>query len=67
MTDAVTLTGQQVKQIVDALNGITNLVKGLAPKSGNAAELYAVMSNVAVIQTTLTKAKPELPKPFANN
>jgi hypothetical protein len=67
MTDAVTLTDHQVKQIADALNGITNLVKGHLPKSGNAAELYALMSNVAVIQTILTKANPEPPKPFANN
>jgi len=55
MTDnPVTLSREQVSDIFRALDGIGNLLKGLAPKSGNAAELYAVMSNIAVIQTTLT-------------
>jgi len=43
----------QVTEILRALTGIGNLVKGLSPKSGNAAELYAIMSNIAVIQATL--------------
>ncbi len=54
MTNNVTLTRKQVTEILKALNGIGNLVKGFAPKSGNAAELYAVMSNIAVIQANLT-------------
>jgi hypothetical protein len=51
--DNVRLSREQVKEIFAALRGIGNLVKGLTPKSGNAAELYAVMSNVAVIQTNI--------------
>jgi hypothetical protein len=54
MTDEVTLSRKQVKEIYNALRGIGNLMKGLAPKSGNAAELYAVMSNLAMIQANLT-------------
>jgi hypothetical protein len=54
MTDNVTLNREQIGDIFKALTGIGNLVKGLVPKSGNPAELYAVMSNIAVIQTTLT-------------
>lgn len=53
MTDNVTLTRDQVSDMLKALNGISNLLKGLTPRSGNSAELYAVMSNIAVIQTAL--------------
>jgi hypothetical protein len=53
MDDSVSLTRSQVMEIFNALRGIEHLVKGLTPKSGNAAELYAVMSNIAVIQTNL--------------
>ena len=54
MTDeSVSLSREQVTQIFNALRGIENLVKGLTPKSGNAAELYAVVSNLAVIQTNI--------------
>ena len=53
MDDSVRLSREQVTEIINALRGIGNLVKGLTPKSGNAAELYAVMSNLAVIQTTI--------------
>jgi hypothetical protein len=53
MDDSVRLTREQVTEIFNALRGIGNLVKGLTPKSGNAAELYAVMSNIAVIQATI--------------
>jgi hypothetical protein len=51
--DSVRLTREQVTEIFNALRGIGNLVKGLTLKSGNAAELYAVISNLAVIQTTI--------------
>jgi hypothetical protein len=54
MTDnSVTLSREQVREIFKALDGIGNLIKGLAPKSGNVGELYAVMSNLAVIQANL--------------
>jgi hypothetical protein len=51
----VTLSREQVSDIFKALAGIGNLLKGMVPKSGNAAELYAIMSNITVIQTTLTR------------
>lgn len=54
MTGNVTLSREQVTEISNALRGIGNLVKGLAPKSGNVSELYAIMSNIAVIQANLT-------------
>jgi hypothetical protein len=52
-SDSITLNREQVSDILKALTGITNMLKGFAPKSGNASELYAVMSNVAAIQTIL--------------
>ena len=54
MDNNVTLSREQVREIFKALDGIGNLLKGFAPKSGNAAELYAVMSNIAVIRGNLT-------------
>jgi len=56
MDDGVRLTREQVTAIFNALRGIGNLVKSTTPKSGNAAnaaELYALMSNLAVIQTAV--------------
>jgi len=54
MTDnSVRLSREQVTEILNAVRGIGNLLKGLTPRSGNAAELYAVMSNLAVIQTNI--------------
>jgi hypothetical protein len=52
--DAVTLNPEQVSDIFKALRGISNLVKNLVSKPGNAAEGYAIMSNIAVIEATLT-------------
>jgi hypothetical protein len=51
---SVTLSHEQVSKMFKALDGIGNLLKGLASKSGNASEVYAVMSNLAVIQANLT-------------
>jgi hypothetical protein len=51
--DGLTMSREQVKQILKELDGIGNLVKGLRPKSGNAAELYAIMSNIAVIRANV--------------
>jgi hypothetical protein len=53
MDNNVRLSREQVADIFNAIRGIGNLVKGLTPKSGNAAELYSVVSNLAVIQTTI--------------
>ena len=50
----VTLSREQVSEIFKALNGIGNLVKNVVSKPGNAAEVYAIMSNIAVIQSNLT-------------
>ena len=52
--DNVTLSREQVSDIFKALNGIGNLVKNVVSKPGNAAEVYAIMSNIAVIQSNLT-------------
>jgi len=53
MDDSIRLSHKQVTDIFDAIRGIENLVKGLTPKSGNALELYGVMSNLAVIRTNI--------------
>ena len=50
----VTLSREQVSEIFKALNGIGNLVKNVVSKPRNAAEVYAIMSNIAVIQSNLT-------------
>jgi len=52
--DNVTLSREQVGEIFRALAGIGSLVKNLVSKPGNAADAYAIMSNIAVIQATLT-------------
>ena len=55
MTDNdVTLSREQAREILKALSGIGNLVTNLASKPGNAFELYAILSNIAVIQANLT-------------
>jgi hypothetical protein len=51
--NSVTLTHEQVRDIFKALDGISNLVKNVVSKPGNAAEVYAIMSNIALIQATL--------------
>jgi hypothetical protein len=50
----VTLSSEQVSDIFKALDGISNLITNVVSKPGNAAEVYAIMSNIAVIQTHLT-------------
>jgi hypothetical protein len=50
----VTLSREQVKEILNALHGIEQLLKRFRPKSGNAAEAYAIMSNISVIQAILS-------------
>jgi len=49
-----TVNREQARDIFRALDGIGNLVKGLASKPGNAAEVYAIISNLAVIQANLS-------------
>jgi hypothetical protein len=57
-SNAVILSRQQAGEVFNALRGINELLKGLEPKSGNRAELYAVMSNLAVIQMNFSGAPP---------
>jgi hypothetical protein len=52
--DNVTLSREQVREIFKALNGIGNLVKNVVSKPGNAAVVYGIMSNIAVIQANLS-------------
>jgi hypothetical protein len=51
--DNFTVSREQAREIFKALAGIGNLVKNLGSKSGNAAEVYAIMQNLAVIQANL--------------
>ena len=52
--DTVTLSREQVTEIFSALNGISNLLRKSVSNSANSAELYAIMSNIAVIRMNLT-------------
>jgi hypothetical protein len=54
MTSSVTLSREQVAEVFKALGGIGNLLKGLVANPKNASHVYAIMSNVAVIQANLT-------------
>ena len=54
MRDDITVSGEQATQIFKALNGIGELLKALPSKPENAAVMYAIMSNVAIIQSNLT-------------
>ena len=52
--DDVTLRREQVGEIFRALDGIGNLVNNLVSTPVNAADTYAIISNIAVIQATLS-------------
>jgi hypothetical protein len=53
MTDSITVSREQATQVFKALNGIGELLKTLPSKPENEGVLYAIMSNIAVIQTNL--------------
>jgi len=53
MTDSITVSREQATQIFKALNGIGELLKTLPSKPENAGVMYAIMSNIAAIQTNL--------------
>ena len=53
MTDSITVSREQATQIFKALNGIRELLKTLPSKPENAGLMYAIMSNIAAIQTNL--------------
>ena len=54
MTDNITVSREQAREIFKALNGIGELLKTLPSKPENAGVLYAIMSNLTVIQMNLT-------------
>jgi hypothetical protein len=62
MTDTVTLNREQATNIFKAINGIDRLLKALPARPENAAVMYAIMSNLAVIQTNLV----EMPRVSSN-
>jgi hypothetical protein len=53
MMDNITVKREQATEIFKALNGIGELLKILPSKPENAAVMYAIMSNIAVIQMNL--------------
>jgi hypothetical protein len=53
MTGSITVTREQATEIFKAVNGIGALLKHLPSKPENHAVIYAIMSNLAVIQTNL--------------
>ena len=55
MTDNITVSREQAGEIFKALNGIGKLLKMLPSKPENAAVMYAIMSNLTVIQMNLTR------------
>jgi hypothetical protein len=54
MTDNIGVSRKQAAEILKAVNGIGELLKRLPSKPENAAVLYAIMSNLTVIQMNLT-------------
>lgn len=55
MKDRIIVSGDQVREIFRALNGIGELLKTLPSKPENAGVMYAIMSNLTVIRTNLTR------------
>lgn len=53
MTNTITLSRERASEIVKAANGIGELLKALPAQPENAAVMYAIMSNLAVIQMNL--------------
>jgi len=54
MTDNIIVTREQATEIFNAVNGIGALLRRLPSKTENHAVMYAIMSNLAVIQTNLS-------------
>jgi transaldolase len=53
MSDTITASCEQARHIFRALNGIGVLLKKLPATPENGLVTYAIMSNMAVIQTNL--------------
>jgi len=54
MMNDITVSQEQAKEILKAINGIGELLKRLPSKPEDAPVKYAIMSNLSVIQMTLT-------------
>jgi hypothetical protein len=57
MAPAIGLTRQQADDIFKALNGIAELLKVLPARPENASVMYAIMSNISVIQMNLAGSR----------
>ena len=53
MTHKIILTRDQAEEIFRAVNGIGELLKSLPAQPQNAAVIYGIMSNLAVIQSNV--------------
>ena len=54
MTNSLSVSHEQAKEIFKALNGIGELLKRLPSKPEDAPVKYTIMSNLTVIQMNLT-------------
>ena len=54
MMNDITVSHEQAKEIFKAIDGIGELLKRLPSKPEDAPVRYAIMSNLNVIQVTLT-------------
>ena len=54
MMNDITVSHEQAKEIFKAINGIGELLKRLSSNPDDAFVKYAIMSNLSVIQVTLT-------------
>jgi len=58
MMDTITLSRERASEIFNAVNGIGELLKAIPAKPENAAVVYAIMSNLAVIRMNLAGVPP---------
>ena len=54
MMNNITVSHEQAQEIFKAINGIGELLKRLSSKPEDAPVKYAIISNLSVIQMTLT-------------
>jgi hypothetical protein len=54
MMNDITVSQEQAREILKAVNGIGELLKRLPSRPEDAPVKYAIMSNLGVIQMTLT-------------
>ena len=53
MMDDITVSRKQATEIFKALDGISELLKTMAPQAENSAVMYGIMSNIAVVRMNL--------------